>query len=194
MDFSAEELNFISDLFKPEVQEVKPNHKLTLQSSVPAGIAHLLSNASLTLLAKVAHYQLWFPLDLKIDPSGVINPTLSAPEVIDTKGTQRSWRWSQLNIKSEGFYIESISSTGIFLKPLKDNSRLGNMKNVQFTLPNEECISIDIERIRQNKSGMAAKITRIITGKEQLRTYLFEEHKRQYSALYENGQLVNEIR
>lgn len=137
---------------------------------------------------------MWFPLDLEIDPSGVINPTLSAPEVIDTKGTQRSWRWSQLNIKSEGFYIESISSTGIFLKPLKDNSRLGNMKNVQFTLPNEECISIDIEPIRQNKSGMAAKITRINTGKEQLRTYLFEEHKRQYSALYENGQLVNEIR
>jgi hypothetical protein len=68
------------------------------------------------------------------------------------------------------------------------------MKNVQFTLPNEECISIDIEPIRQNKSGMAAKITRINTGKEQLRTYLFEEHKRQYSALYENGQLVNEIR
>ncbi|TMO04651.1 hypothetical protein CWB57_18455, partial [Pseudoalteromonas sp. S186] len=72
-------------------------------------------------------------------------PVLRAPEVIDTKGTQRRWPWSQLYIKSEAFYIESISSTVIFLKHLKDNCRLGSMKNVQLKLPNQEYMSIDIE-------------------------------------------------
>ena len=172
MDFSTDELDFFSELFKPEQKALSAhNHILTMQSNVPASIAHLLSNANLTLLAEVAHYQLWFPLHLKIDTSGVINPTLSAPEVIDTKGTQRSWRWSQLNIKSQGFCIESISSTGIFLKPLAKNKRLSRVKHMQFTLPNEECISMDIEPIRQSSDGIAAKITRIHAGKEQLRTY-----------------------
>lgn len=194
MDFSTEELHFFSELFKPK-QESLPvhNHMLTMQSNVPASVAHLLSNANLTLLAEVAHYQLWFPLHLKIDSSGVINPILKAPEVIDTKGTQRSWRWSQLNIKSQGFCIESISSTGIFLKPLGKVKRLGKVERMQFTLPNEECVSMDIEPTRQSSHGIAAKITHIHAGKEQLRTYLFEEHKRQYASLYSNGKLIDQL-
>ncbi len=106
MDFSNEEVNFLAELFKPNTKQRSPrNHMLTMKSSVPASIAHLFTHANLTLLAEVANYQLWFPLQLKIDELGVINPILSAPEVIDTKGTQRSWRWSKLNIKSQGFNI-----------------------------------------------------------------------------------------
>jgi len=79
MDFSNEEINFFAELFKPNKKSHAHNsHVLTLQSSVPANIAHLLSSANLTLLAEVAHYQLWFPLDLKIDSAGIIKPILNA--------------------------------------------------------------------------------------------------------------------
>jgi len=194
MDFSNEELDFLSELFKPSEKPRSHNsHVLTMQSSVPASIAHLLSNANLTLLAEVAHYQLWFPLQLKVNNDGVINPILSAPEVIDTKGTQRSWRWSELNIKSQGFKIESISSTGIFLKPLSKGKRLGKVEHMEFVLPNKESISIEVEPVRQSTSGIAATITNINNGQEHLRAYLFEEHKRKFSKLYENGQLIEQL-
>ncbi|MEN8635772.1 hypothetical protein ABFV74_08620 [Pseudoalteromonas distincta] len=194
MDFSNEEVNFLAELFKPNTKQSSPrDHILTMKSSVPASIARLLTHANLTLLAEIANYQLWFPLQLKIDELGVINPTLSAPEVIDTKGTQRSWRWSELNIKSQGFNIESISSTGIFLKPLKSGESLKKLQHMSFTLPNKESISIDVEPVRQSSLGIAAKITQIHSGQEQLRAYLFEEHKRQYAKLYEDGQLIEQL-
>lgn len=194
MDFSNEELNFLSELFKPSEKSHPHNfHVLTMQSSVPASIAHLLSNANLTLLAEVAHYQLWFPLELKINGDGVINPILNAPEVIDTKGTQRSWRWSELNIKSQGFKIESISSTGIFLKPLRKGKQLNKVEHMEFMLPNKESISIDVEPVRQSTLGIAAKITHIHNGQEHLRAYLFEEHKRKFAKLYQNGQLIEQL-
>ncbi|GAA60475.1 hypothetical protein P20652_2341 [Pseudoalteromonas sp. BSi20652] len=194
MDFSSEEINFFSELFKPDKKPRANNdHVLTLQSSVPANIAHLFSNANLTLLAEVAHYQLWFPLHLKIDNEGIMTPTLNAPEVIDTKGTQRSWRWSELNIKSQGFKIESISNTGVFLKPLRKNKNLKKSQRMEFILPNKQSISMNIEPVRQSTQGIAAKITQIYTGQEQLRAFIFEEHKRQYAKLYENGQLVEKF-
>ncbi|MGO2181573.1 MAG: hypothetical protein ACTH36_04490 [Pseudoalteromonas nigrifaciens] len=192
MDFSAEEIDFLSDLFKSDQKPALPHEPmLTMQSSVPVSIAQLLSNANLTLLAEVAHYQLWFPLHLKINSSGTITPTLSAPEVIDTKGTQRSWRWSHLNIKSQGFCIESISSTGVFLKPTGKYKNLSKVQHVEFTLPNKESVSMDIEPVRQSKHGLAAKIKHIHTGKEQLRAYLFAEHQRQYANLYQYEPLIN---
>ena len=194
MDFSNEEINFFAELFKPNTKShVHNSHVLTLQSSVPANIAHLLSSANLTLLAEVAHYQLWFPLDLKIDSAGIIKPILTAPEVIDTQGTLRSWRWSELNIKSQGFKIESISNTGMFLKPLRKGNHLNKSQHMEFILPNKQSISMEIEPVRQSTQGIAAKITQIHSGQEQLRAYLFEEHKRQHAKLYENGQLVEQL-
>jgi len=194
MDFSNEEVNFLAELFKPNTKQSSPrDHILTMKSSVPASIARLLTHANLTLLAEIANYQLWFPLQLKIDELGVINPTLSAPEVIDTKGTQRSWRWSELNIKSQGFKIESISNTGMFLKPLRKGNHLNKSQHMEFLLPNKQSISMEIEPVRQSTQGIAAKITQIHSGQEQLRAYLFEEHKRQHAKLYENGQLVEQL-
>ena len=88
-----EELNFISDLFQVTVpSKLRDNHTLTLQSSIPANIAELLNNTKLTLLAEVGDYQLWFPLEIRIDKTGVVTPVLSAPEVIDTQGIKRCWR------------------------------------------------------------------------------------------------------
>lgn len=186
MDLSDEEINFLSGLFEPSQSSALINEtKLTVQASIPDGIAHLLGQAKLTLLAEVANYQLWFPLQFKTDELGHFSTVLEAPEVIDTKGIQRSWRLSELNIQSQGFCIESISSTGIFLKPTSVHSELDELQNMQFILPNEAAISLDIEPVRQSKCGIAAKIKHIHHGKEQLRAYLFEVHKRQFSSLYQ---------
>ncbi|CAH9061018.1 hypothetical protein PSEHALCIP103_02403 [Pseudoalteromonas haloplanktis] len=173
-------------MFEPSQSTALINEtKLTVQTSIPEGIAHLLGQAKLTLLAEVAHYQLWFPLQFKTDELGHFSTVLAAPEVIDTKGTQRSWRLSELNIQSQGFCIESISSTGIFLKSTSINSELDELQNMQFILPNEAAISLDIEPVRHSECGIAAKIKHIHHGKEQLRAYLFEVHKREYSSLYQ---------
>lgn len=110
---------------------------------------------------------------------------LAAPEIIVTKGTQRSWRLSELNIQSQGFCIDSISSTGIFLKPTSIHNELNELQNKQFILPNEAAISLDIEPVRQTEFGITAKIKHIHHGKAQLRAYLFEVHKREYSSLYQ---------
>ena len=59
MDLSDEEINFLSGLFEPSQSTALINEtKLTVQTSIPEGIAHLLDQAKLTLLAEVAHYQL----------------------------------------------------------------------------------------------------------------------------------------
>lgn len=182
----TKKLTFFSGLFEPSQSTALINEtKLTVQTSIPEGIAHLLGQAKLTLLAEVAHYQLWFPLQFKTDELGHFSTVLAAPEVIDTKGTQRSWRLSELNIQSQGFCIESISSTGIFLKSTSINSELDELQNMQFILPNEAAISLDIEPVRHSECGIAAKIKHIHHGKEQLRAYLFEVHKREYSSLYQ---------
>ncbi len=185
MGFSNEELLFLSDLFKtPNEPQLPKNQKLTVHSAIPNQIAHLFNNAKLTLLAEVGQYQLWFPLELKSNRGGVFTPILSAPEVIDTQGVKRSWRWDKLNIKSDDFNIESISSTGIVLKPTNKRVMLHCNQQVQFDLPNKQHITLTVEPVRQSKQGIAAKITHIHEGKEHLRAYLFNVHKRQYANLY----------
>ncbi|MFU2509014.1 hypothetical protein [Pseudoalteromonas sp. ASV78] len=187
MDMTNEELNFITDLFQVTAPaKLQDNHTLTLQSAVPANIAELLNNTKLTLLAEVGDYQLWFPLAIKIDKTGVLTPVLSAPEVIDTRGIKRCWRGDNLNIQSQGFEVESISSTGLFLKSTTQKAPLAVDQQIKLTLPNKRNITIDIEPVRFSKRGMAAKITHIHQGKEHLRAYLFEAHKRQHANLYES--------
>lgn len=187
MDMTNEELNFIADLFQVTApSKLQDNHTLTLQSAVPANIAELLNNTKLTLLAEVGDYQLWFPLAMRIDKTGVLTPVLSAPEVIDTRGIKRCWRGDNLNIQSQGFEVESISSTGLFLKSTTQKAPLAVDQQIKLTLPNKRNITIDIEPVRFSKRGMAAKITHIHQGKEHLRAYLFEAHKRQHANLYES--------
>ncbi|WP_149981046.1 hypothetical protein [Pseudoalteromonas rhizosphaerae] len=188
MDMTNEELNFISDLFQVTVpSKLRDNHTLTLQSSIPANIAELLNNTKLTLLAEVGDYQLWFPLEIRIAKTGIVTPVLSAPEVIDTQGIKRCWRGGNLNIRSQDFEVESISSTGLFLKSTTQKAPLAIEQQIKLTLPNKKNITIDIKPVRFSKRGMAAKITHIHQGKEHLRAYLFEAHKRQNANLYESS-------
>ena len=187
MDISKEELNYILDLYQTDgPTQLTPQHTLTLQSDIPLGIARLLNQAKLTLLAEVAHYQLWFPLELKVNKMGVLTPYLSAPEVIDTQGVKRCWRWDNLEIQNRDFKIQSISSTGLFLKPLSKKQLKATRQQLKFILPNNQKITIEIEPVRISKQGIAAKITQIHHGKEQLRAYLFEAHKRKHANLYEH--------
>ncbi|NMM39387.1 hypothetical protein [Pseudoalteromonas arctica] len=192
MDITNEELNFISDLFQVTAPDkLNNNHTLTLQSAIPANIAELLHNTKLTLLAEVGDYQLWFPLKIRIDKTGVMIPILSAPEVIDTQGIKRCWRSENLNIQSQGFKVESISSTGVFLKLTTKEAPFTTEQQIKLTLPNKKNITINIEPVRFSKRGMAAKITHIHQGKEHLRAYLFEAHKRQNANLYESTNTTN---
>lgn len=185
MGFSNDELLFLSSLFKAQhTPRLPKDQKLTVKSEIPTNIASLFQNANLTLLAEVGHYQLWFPLVFNVDSSGTFTPILSAPEVIDTRGNQRSWRWDNLNIESEGYCIESISSSGVFLKPQRSYTTLPDNQRMQFDLPNKKHVTISIEPVRQSKDGIAARIIDIHEGKEQLREYLFNVHKRQYANLY----------
>ncbi|BDF94462.1 hypothetical protein [Pseudoalteromonas sp. KAN5] len=186
MDISKEELSYIVDLYQTDSPaQLNCEHTLTLHSEIPSGIAHLLSQAKLTLLAEVAHYQLWFPLELKVNELGTLTPYLNAPEVIDTQGIKRCWRWDNLEIQNHDFKIESISSTGLFLKPLSKKQLRKTSQQLKFILPNKKKISIEIEPVRVSDQGIAAKITQIHQGREQLRAYLFEAHKRKHASLYE---------
>lgn len=185
MGFSNDELLFLSNLFKrPSKSHLPKSQRLTIHSAIPNQIACLLKNANLTLLAEVGQYQLWFPLEFSSDKHGIFTPILSAPEVIDTQGAKRSWRCDKLNIKSDGFSIESISSTGVLLKPTSKRAVLDCNQQVQFDLPNKQHIILSVEPVRQSKQGVAAKITHFHSGKEHLRAYLFNMHKRQYANLY----------
>lgn len=186
MNISKEELNYILDLYQTDAPtQLNSAHTLTLHSEIPVGIAHLFNHAKLTLLAEIAHYQLWFPLQLKVNETGTITPYLSAPEVIDTQGVKRCWRWDNLEIKNQDFKIESISSTGLFLKPLSKKQLRTTPQQLKFILPNKKKISIEIKPVRVSEQGVGAKITQIHHGREQLRAYLFAAHKRKHANLYE---------
>ncbi|MGO2371196.1 MAG: hypothetical protein ACTH5C_02375 [Pseudoalteromonas prydzensis] len=114
MDMTNEELNFIADLFQVTApSKLQDNHTLTLQSAVPANIAELLNNTKLTLLA----------------------------EVIDTRGIKRCWRGDNLNIQSQGFEVESISSTGLFLKSTTQKAPLAVDQQIKLTLIREILLS-----------------------------------------------------
>lgn len=80
----------------------------------------------------------YFPLAIIIDKTGILTPVLSAPEVIDTQGVKRCWRWDNLEIKNQDFKIESISSTGLFLKPLSKKQLRTTPQQLKFILPNKK--------------------------------------------------------
>ena len=71
MEFSTEELDFFHDIFAPEKQEFSTNfgqHNLTVKNHTPPNILNMLNidDAKATLLVEISHYQLWFPLALKL--------------------------------------------------------------------------------------------------------------------------------
>ena len=119
---SEQELSFFNRLFEAERTDSDPTDtKMSVRLNLPDKLNGLLTNAKLTLLAEVGIYQLWFPLEFSKDENGQLFPVLSAPEVIDTKGIERSWRTPDLEIHTEQFQILSLSSTGVLLKPKRQS-------------------------------------------------------------------------
>ena len=99
MSHLSEQELFFNSLFEAEhgVKDLTTDTKISVNFNLPDKLNGLLNNAKLTLLAEVGIYQLWFPLEFIVDDKGQVTPTL-CPEVIDTKGIERSWRTPQPRI------------------------------------------------------------------------------------------------
>lgn len=182
---SQKELQFFNQLFESESNENDvTDTKMALFNELPQNLGALFKSAKLTLLAEVGVYQLWFPVEFKTDQNGQLVPLLSAPEVIDTKGIERSWRNNSVNLKSSDFIITSLSSTGVVLTPRNPHARLDKEQLLSFFLPELEQVTLVISPVRRTSKGIAAKIVEIVRGHDALRTFLFKNHKRQHASLY----------
>ncbi len=191
---SEQELSFFNSLFKTEGStNIPTNTKMSLNLNLPDKLNGLLKNAKLTLLAEVGIYQLWFPLEFKADESGQLTPLLSAPEVIDTKGIDRSWRSPILELETDKYVILSLSSTGLLLQPKQPVTILDEKITLAFNLPNYGHVIIRAKPIRETGQCIAAKIIKICKGEDAIRQYLFESHKHQHAKLYEQGNITSEL-
>ena len=191
---SEQELSFFNHLFEAERTDSDPTDtKMSVRLNLPDKLNGLLTNAKLTLLAEVGIYQLWFPLECSKDENGQLIPVLSAPEVIDTKGIERSWRTPDLEIHTEQFQILSLSSTGVLLKPKRQTPILNKEILLAFNLPSEEQVILSVKPIRTTSKGIAGKIVKVCKGEDALRNYLFETHKHHHAKLYEQGNFTTEL-
>ncbi|MCF7519358.1 MULTISPECIES: hypothetical protein [Pseudoalteromonas] len=191
---SEQELSFFNSLFEAEQSIDDPiNTKMSLNLNLPDKLSGLLKNAKLTLLAEVGIYQLWFPLEFTTDERGQLTPVLSAPEVIDTKGVERSWRTPDLDLQTEKYVILSLSSTGLLLQPKHAEAVLEQEITLAFNLPNQEHVMIRAKPVRATSKGIAAKIIKVCEGQDAMRQYLFDIHKHHHAKLYEQGNITTEL-
>jgi len=191
---SEQELTFFNRLFEAENLDGDPTDtKMSVRLNLPNKLNGLLANSKLTLLAEVGIYQLWFPLEFINDENGQLIPLLSAPEVIDTKGIERSWGTPDLEIHTEQFQILSLSSTGVLLKPKRQAPELNKDILLAFDLPSRDHIILSVKPIRTTSKGIAGKIVKVCKGEEELRRYLFEAHKHHHAKLYEQGTFTTEL-
>jgi len=192
---SEQELSFFNSLFEAEhgVKDLTTDTKISVNFNLPDKLNGLLNNAKLTLLAEVGIYQLWFPLEFIVDDKGQVTPTLSAPEVIDTKGIERSWRTPNLELQTEQYLIISLSSTGVLLQPKNAEETLDKEILLAFNLPNNEHVVISAKPVRVTSNGVAAKIEKICEGEDAMRQYLFEIHKHHHAKLYEEENISTDL-
>lgn len=198
MKLSDEELDFFKDVFNedPILSDSETNmHGLTVQTSVPMHLRRILGSAKLTLLAEISHYQLWFPVSLRIGDSGDFTPSLGIPEIIDIQGVERSWRVNSLDNVSildagehKGIQILSLSSTGLTLKAdsplITQNPFL--QKEINLILPNQKKVTLVLDPVRQDGGIVAAKFKTVGKNRETLRKFIFNLHRTAYSDLYKN--------
>lgn len=198
MELSHEELDFFKEVFneEPLILGAEDNkHEITVQTSVPNHLKSVLGNAKLTLLAEISHYQLWFPVSLSIKGLDDFIPELGIPEIIDIQGIERSWRVSAPEDVSildagdhQGVKILSLSSTGLTLQadsPLRAQNIFAR-KEINMRLPNEQKVMIELDPVRREGGVIAAKFKSVGDGREVLRKYLFNLHRREFSDLYNN--------
>ncbi|MBT1444329.1 hypothetical protein KJI95_07290 [Shewanella sp. JM162201] len=185
---SPEELDSFKELFAIEPGDELPDaHRLTVTTKVPELVARLLGKSKLTLLAEVSHYKLFFPLNLHMDEFGQFNPELGIPEVLDTRGGERSWRLTDLDgvvVKSaddgEPLELLSLSSSGVTLR----EQDMGDSKEVQLELPGGETVPLAVEEVRSENGVVAARILASAEAREALRRFLFGRHRDLYAELY----------
>jgi len=198
MQFSTEELDFFSNIFTEKPTDCVVNesqHHLSMKTEVPQYISQVLASSKLTLLAEISHYQLWFPVNLAINAQGDFAPKFGTPEIIDVKGSERSWRvTTPQNVAlvdvNHGHEIEvlSLSATGMMLKlPSFEGSNIDlQHSSLEMSLAGEKPLKLEIDLVRHENNVVAAKFKDFQQGRESLRKFLFNSHKRKYSTLYQD--------
>lgn len=199
---TLEELACFSELFSPNrithgMEETNPepwvNHVLTVKTEVPQALASLLGKAKLTLLAEVGPYKLWFPLEMRLDDFGQLQPTLGVPEVLDTTGAERSWRltlpedvWIFDHDQGEQWSVVSLSSSGMAIraKSQQQFEQLIGSQELQLQLPDGETMRVKIEPIRHEEGLAIVRFEAEIQEREALRQFLFNRHRSQHAKLY----------
>jgi hypothetical protein len=198
VEFSTEELDFFNNIFTDTSNDSKINeldHQLTVQTDVPHYLKQVLVGSKLTLLAEISHYQLWFPVALSINGQGDFSPKLSTPEIIDVKGSERSWRVSTPKdvavidvFNGQQIEILSLSATGLTLKmPISEGNYLDlQQTSFEMSLAGEDPLKLELDLVRHEEGIVAAKFKGLQQGRESLRKFLFNSHKIEYSNLYQD--------
>jgi hypothetical protein len=193
---SAEELACFRELFvATELTTPTSNstHSLSIATEIPQVLAAILGKSTLTLLAEIGHYKLWFPISLHTDELGQFLPSLGMPEVLDTQGGERSWRLDNnkgIHLLDEqtamAIEVLSLSSSGLSIK-LPDNweyldNSVSRMGTLQLSDGNE--MAIEFELIGQRNGVLGAKMLLKSPQQRVLREFLFAKHKLKYQHLY----------
>ena len=198
MNFSAEELDFISNVFTEESTDsmlVEKHHQLSLKNDVPPYLRQVLADSKLTLLAEINHYQLWFPVTLSFNEENQFVPILGTPEIIDVDGQERSWRVEMpenvaiINVlNGQEIEVLSLSSTGLTLQANSETDKVINLHHcaLEMTIANEEPMKLELDLVRSDQNVIAAKFKDLQEGRETLRKFLFNSHKTKYSKFYED--------
>lgn len=198
MQFSSEELDFISDVFADSSQDCVANesqHQLSVKTDIPQSLKQILVGSKLTLLAEVSHYQLWFPVTLDVDHKGSFSPKLGTPEIIDVQGSERSWRvTTPKNVAlidvfhDQEIEVLSLSATGLTLK-LPNNSAKDidlQSSSLEMSLDGDKPVKLELDLVRHEENVVAAKFKDLQDGRESLRQFLFDSHKTKHSNLYQD--------
>mgnify|MGYP006094103895 FL=1 len=198
MKFSTEELDFFSNIFTETTNDSMASdsqNQLSIKASVPDYFRQVLVGSKLSLLAEISHYQLWFPVSLSISEQGEFSPKLGTPEIIDVKGSERSWR---VNTPKDVAIIDifhdqkvevlSLSATGLTLKVLSSDNIYNDLQQSSFemSLAGEKPLKLELDLVRHEKNIVAAKFKDLQEGRESLRKFIFNSHKVKYSNLYQD--------
>jgi hypothetical protein len=167
-------------------------HSLSVETEIPQVLTHLLGHSKLTLLAEISYYRLFFPLELKTDEFGGLTPTLGTPEVIDTRGGERSWRLDELEgvrvvdeVTQKDIEVLSLSSSGMTVK-VPQGFEHKTEHSSELVLPDGTHLGMEYEEVRTENGVMAVKINAQGQPRKVLREFLFNQHKVKYSHLYKS--------
>jgi len=198
MQFSTEELDFFNNIFTETSTDCQVNdlpQKISVQTDVPQHLKQVLVDSKLTLLAEISHYQLWFPVSLSVSVQGDFSPKLGTPEIIDVKGSERSWRVNTPKnvaiidvFNGDKIEVLSLSATGITFKVTNSNQADIDFHHSSFemSLAGGEPLKLELDLVRHEKNIVAAKFKDLQQGRESLRKFLFNSHKMKYSNLYQD--------